>query len=126
MNGETKAKLALVVGVIVFGCYAVASMLQPQKTKGEMISMVEPCASTWCAEYDAHYAQEVNRPNSEANRNNGQAAQSFAQATQTVWDAGEGQSTYTMLGMGLGAICTIGALVTLAFVGFVVWARRGS
>ena len=76
----------LMCSLIAFGAY---NDLRPQTIdpSRESIYMVEPCGWPWCKEYDAHYASEVNKPNSEANENNGKANFYNAQATKTVAEA---------------------------------------
>lgn len=86
---NAKGCLVLLVIALMIGAFAVAAFdtIRPHTIdpSQDSINMIQPYG--WMPERDAHYAQEVNDPNSHANLNNGQANLYNAQATAVVYDA---------------------------------------
>jgi hypothetical protein len=114
MKNGTKAILVLLA--VIFACGATVSGVMPQKTTGEIV-MVQPCGWPWCMGYDAHYAQDVNEPNSRANLNNSEANKNNSEAKEPymlMYAAGTfasiivGGVIFIALGLGLVYVTVIG------------------
>lgn len=88
--------IIMLLGLVSLCAVSIVSSL-PQKTTEE-ISMIDVCGMPWCASYDAHYAQNVNLPNSEANVNNAQAEFLEAKALEIESKAADAQLKYGALG----------------------------
>lgn len=119
------SKFFLLAGFVVMVlCMAgygigVAVGVIPTTTTNE-IRMVQPCGQVWCADKDAHYAEHVNEPNSQANKNNSEANYYDAVATKTVAEAQQAEATALALEARANVIPNcIGGILLLAaiFVG---------
>lgn len=108
---KSKIILGLVVIGAIYFCFALINASAPEKTTGT-IEMVQPCGWFWCAEYDAHYAQEVNVPNSQANENNSESNLNNAQATQISSNTVKSQALDKFGGF-LSGVCFIGAFLVI-------------
>jgi hypothetical protein len=125
MKGESKLVLVLALIGITLACSFAILRTSPQKTTGT-IDMVQPCASFWCMAWDAHYAGNVNLPNSQANENNSQARLNDAQAELLQAQAQDANSVaWQFAQIGLMGGCLWGFLIVLAgcFV-FVFFVRK--
>ena len=79
MKGDTKVILIIILLGALFICAVMYSGIAPERTTGE-IMMIQPKGWVWSMNYDAHYAGEVNEPNSRANQNNSEAERVAAEA----------------------------------------------
>jgi len=110
-NSKVLGYFLIIVAVMAM-CAITFNAATPQKTTGTVV-MVQPCGWFWCAEYDAHYAEHVNQPNSEANKNNGEANYYNSQAEQTASQTTTGQLAAMMAGafalaLVVGSISLVG------------------
>jgi hypothetical protein len=98
--------IGVVIGISLY------SWFQTQFVTGEEIRMVQP--NGIFPDLDAHYAQEVNVPNSEANLNNGLGRIANAQATAIVNttnnETGRTYMAGALNGLGMGIICLLSLL----------------
>jgi hypothetical protein len=113
--------LFTILGLIVI-CVASAGMLgsvvAPRQIdpSRDSINMVQPYG--WMPQRDAHYAQEVNVPNSEANANNGQANVYNAQATQIVNQSYQQTQLDGRRDWGMGAAAGLcGSVILMTLIG---------
>ena len=125
MKPDSKLVVVLMLVALIFLCSFMAYTTAPVKTTGT-IKMVQPCAAPWCALYDAHYAQEVNLPNSESNLNNAKGELYSARADLTRAQAQEAnQVAWQFAQIGLFGGCLLGLfLVVLGVFVFVVFIRE--
>ena len=126
MKGQSEQRVfvfLMVLGLIGL-CIFTTLEAAPVKTTGE-IEMVQPAGWAWNMEYDAHYAQEVNEPNSRANLNNAEAEKAMADAARIKAEADEKY----MIVKAAGAFASvIGFMAMMALLlGGLVWMtiRRG-
>lgn len=122
MKGDTKVVLVLFVLVMLFVCSLTYAGTMPQKTTSE-IEMIQPCGWPWCMDYDAHYAEKVNEPNSRANENNAHAELYNAQAAYAKAKAEEKyMPVYTAMAF---ATVIIGFFVVIGLLFGLVWLIGG-
>lgn len=122
MKGDTKVIIIIAALMLLGICSAMYSGVMPEKTTGE-IEMLQPCGWPWCAEWDAHYAERVNEPNSRANLNNGQAELYNAQAAYAQAKADEKYIPVHIAGIVVST-ALFGAIMLL-ITGGLIWLAAG-
>jgi hypothetical protein len=111
MKNDTKVVMILALIAVVFMCSVMYSGIAPERTTGT-IDMVQPKGWLWTKGYDAHYAGNVNLPNSQANENNSQARLNDAHAEKVKAEAAQ---PYMLL-HGLGLFASIIGFVIVMIV----------
>ena len=101
-NNNSVLVALVVLGIVVF-CGAAYSSVAPVRTTEE-IEMIQPCGWPWCMGYDAHYAGNVNLPNSEANLNNGQAEVAEARAEEISANDDANRAAFGLTVFGLAFV----------------------
>ena len=119
MNKNLAKIVGVLVLVVLIACLAgnvLSQMFVGSEQTTGTIRMVQPQGWIWSAWRDAHYAQEVNVPNSVANSNNSQAALNNARAAQVAAEAYNAQvQASDTLQSKLYAFCA-GAMIPALFL----------